>query len=145
VTAPPRMRYTAGMPTEPERIADFEAALRALGLDPAEGRESADWWRFYPDNVSCQGGVHREDVRVLATLCEIEADADLDRLYADLEAAPPFGRARLVEQDCYIFAKAVVPFAEVDRATIERAIRDCLAAVASDAAATLRSRWRSWS
>lgn len=125
-------------------IAAFEAVLKdSFGLDPATCREGDDWWRFTVDGVRFQGGVHRADVRALATICGVASDVDVDALYADIAAnPPPEGLAGFREADCYLYAEARVPFAQVTREQIHAAIRDCITATRSDAAAALRSRWR---
>lgn len=133
------------MLSEPQMITAFEAALRnAFDLDPVKCRESEDWWRFTIDGTAIQGGVHRSDVRVLASVCKVGSDVDLDALYADARAAATTGLAAFKEQDCYLYAAASLPFADVSQERIERAIRDCLAAATSPAAAALKSRWRAW-
>jgi hypothetical protein len=127
---------------EREMITTFEAVLRDhFALDPVSCRESEDWWRFSVDGVSFQGGVHRTDVRVLASVCSMSASVDIDAVYQDLESAAPHGLARLNEADNYLYATAKLPFAEVSATTIEQAIRDCVALRKSDAASKLRSRW----
>jgi len=132
------------MLTEPQMIAAFDAALRTFDLDPDKCREGEDWWRFTLDGTSFQGGVHRRDVRVLASLCELASDVDLDALYADASAAGSPGLARFKETDGYLYAAASLPFAGVSQEQIQQAIRDCLAAAKSPAADALKSRWRSW-
>lgn len=135
------------MPSEQEMITAFETVLRErFELDPVACRESTDWWRFSVEGVSFQGGVHRADVRVLASLCSMSGSVDIDAVYRDLETAPTHGLARFIEADNYLYATASLPFAVVSATTIEQAIRDCVALRKSDGASKLRTRWEdsSW-
>jgi hypothetical protein len=123
------------MPSEQEMITAFETVLRErFELDPVGCRESSDWWRFSVDGISFQGGVHRADVRVLATLCSMSGGVDIGGVYADLETAPTHGLARFIETDNYLYVTATLPFAEVATTSIEQAIRDCVALRKSAAA-----------
>jgi hypothetical protein len=133
--------------SEQEMITTFEAVLRErFELDPVACRESSDWWRFSVDGVTFQGGVHSADVRVLASLCTMSASVDIGAVYRDLEAAPTHGLARVIEADNYLYTTAQLPFAEVSAATIEQAIRDCVALRKSADANKLRAKWEddSW-
>lgn len=125
---------------------DFEGVLLGLGIDPVQAREGDDWWRFTVDGLGFQGGVHTFDFRVLCTLCELDAAVALDRLYADMQArneelgAP----ARLIEQDNYLHVRAMAPHAVMTAERMRAMIEACTTVARSDAAASLRSRYRAW-
>jgi hypothetical protein len=128
-----------------QRIAAFETVLRErFGLDPVECRESEDWWRFHVDGVTFQGGIHSADVRVLATVCSMPADVDIDAVYDDIGKTPHFGTARFIEADCYLYATAQCVFDDVSEERIEQLVRDCVEAAKSSVATSLRSKWRDW-
>lgn len=132
--------------TTAQMIADFERVLADRGIDPAQAREGEDWWRFEVEGLRFQGGVHTFDFRVLCTLCELGSEVDLDRLYADMQArneelgAP----ARLIEQDNYLHVRAIAPHAVMTAERMRGMIEACATVARSDAAASLRSRYRAW-
>lgn len=138
-------RTLPGVPTEAEIITAFESVLRErFDLDPAGVRESSDAWRFKVGDVTLEAVVHYVDLRVVATLCAMEGDVDIDAVYRDLEAAEPLGHARLSEADNYLRVIVKLPFAAVSSASIEQAIRDCVALADAPQAHSLKSKWRSW-
>lgn len=125
----------------------FERVLEGLGLDPVACREGDGWWRFQ-HQLPSQGGIHSRDFRVVTTLCELSSDADLDALYADMEAAnaalPPGSLARFVEADNYLHVEAKAPFEGLDAGGMRALVDACAALGGSDAGRSLRSRYRSW-
>lgn len=128
---------------ESQRIPAFEAALRhGFGLDPAALLESEGWWRFEIEGIKFQGGIHSRDVQVSALICNLDPGCDFDAFYGDMnQAACPEGLARFAEADCYLYAKAALPFGSVSQAQIEQAIRDCITVTRSPGATGLRANW----
>ncbi|MCU0653874.1 MAG: hypothetical protein MUF64_00815 [Polyangiaceae bacterium] len=133
--------------SEEEMKETFERVLEGLGLAASECREGNGWWRFHY-RVSFQGGIHNADFRVVATLCELNSEVDLDALYADMRAAnealPPGSLAGFVEEDNYLHVKSRVPFEGLDEALLRAQIEACAALAESSTGRSLRSRYRSW-
>lgn len=129
---------------EAELVAELEAALSNLGVDPEASRESLRWYRFSIDDAPFQAGLH-DDFRVSATLCATETDANMRALSTSLAAANKrISGARLFEADCYIHVGAACPFAEASAAKITTMLQACRDALASDAAQKLRASYRSF-
>ncbi len=129
-------------------IVAFEKVLREhFGVDPEGSRESEDWWRFRVEGFDFQGGVHRNDFRVMCVLCPVDPGADFDALARDTSVASGEQGDVLAwfkEADCYLYAYAQADFAEVSDALLERLVRDCVSLAKSDAASRLKSKWRYW-
>lgn len=129
---------------EAKLIADLEAALTGLGLDPATSREGLRWYRFSIDDAPFQAGLH-DDFRVQATLCATETDADLSAIAKSLAAANKHVRgAQFLESDCYLHVRAACPFAQVSAEKVGAMVRACRDAIASDAGAKLRAKYRTF-
>lgn len=128
--------------------AAFEEVLTKLDLDPVECREGDGWWRFYPDGLSMQGGLHSHDLRVLAALTEIDHDASLDDVYASIternNSLPRGSLAVFGEADNYLYVRSEVALEDVSPETIEAMITGCMALARSPAAQSLRSKYRAW-
>lgn len=131
----------------PEQMSEaFERVLADLGLDPATCRQGDGWWRFYPDDLPFQGGIHTRDFRISCSLGEIDSDADLDAVYRDIDArnAELTDVARFVERDNYLWVAAAAPFHVLDPQLMRAMVDACIALARTDAAATLRARYRQW-
>ncbi len=130
-----------------EQIArEFESILaEEYHLDVAGCRESADWWRFYPDGLSMQGGVHRNDFRVLCTICATDTDCDLERLSTDLnDHNQSIAGAQFIEADCYIHVRSTCRFDELSKTRMQEMMHACMDAGRSPAARRLKSRYQSF-
>lgn len=129
-------------------IALFEGVLLELGLDPAECREGDGWWRFAPDGLSMQGGIHTHDLRILCTLTEIDHDASIDDVMASVterNGALPLGAlAVFAEADNYLHVSSKVALEDVSAETIEAMIKACMALTRSPPAQSLRAKYRAW-
>jgi hypothetical protein len=123
-------------------VALIEGALRGLGVDPEAARESRGWYRFTLDGYPFQGGLH-DDVRVLGTLCATATDVDLKALGASLKQANRgLAGARFEEADGYLHARAACPREGASAAGLEAMIQACRAALATEAAQGLKTRYR---
>jgi hypothetical protein len=133
------------VPPEAEIAASFETVLRErFELDAAALRESEDSWRFVVGGARLEAVVHYVDLRVVASLCAMDGEVDIDEVYRDLEAAEPLGLARIAESDNYLRVIVKLPFAAVTSASIEQAIRDCVALADAPQAHRLTGKWRRW-
>jgi hypothetical protein len=126
-------------------VREFESILAEHGLDPADCRESDDWWRFAIAGRDGQAGIHTADFRVLLTICATGTDADLDAMFADLERHnAALTDASFIEADCYIHVQARCALAALTPARTRDLLAACLAAARSPAASSLSARYRSW-
>jgi hypothetical protein len=128
-------------------ISTFEGVLASFGLDPVECREGVGWWRFEPDGLAMQGGVHRRDFRVLCALAEIDAGVDIEEVYASLSgrnAALPLGAlAVFAEADNYLYVRSEVAFDDLSAEIMKAMIDGCMALARSPTAQSLRTKYRS--
>jgi hypothetical protein len=129
-------------------IPTFESVLAGFGLDPVECREGDGWWRFAPDGLAMQGGVHRQGFRVMCPLTEISSDASLDEVYTSLagrNAALPLGAlATFAETDNYLYVRSEVAFDDLSSEIMKAMIEACMALARSPTAQTLRTKYRAW-
>jgi hypothetical protein len=133
------------VPTEAEIASMFETILRErFELDPLALRESEDAWRFQIGERWLEAVVHYVDLRVGAGLCAMDGGVDIDAVYRDLAEAEPLGLARIVESDNYLRVSVKLPFALVTSASIEQAIRDCVALADAPQAHRLTAKWQRW-
>lgn len=134
--------------TEAEMIATFEALWRDLGIDPAAAADAPDWWSTNLGGRTVQGGVHYHDVRIFISVAEVDVDADIDALYADIAAKnaalPASANVGYVEVDNYIQVRGLIPLADVTPAGIRALLKACMTIADSDAAAALGAKYRSW-
>lgn len=108
-----------------------------LKLDAKATHEGRAWARFALDGVPMQAGLNG-DARVIATLCATDTDVNLRKLNASLARANKAGgRARFIEADGYIQARARCPMAEADAAQWKACIEACRDAVRSEAGRAL--------
>ncbi len=126
----------------------FESVLAEYGLDPVECREGDEWWRFSPDSLSMQGGVHRREFRVLCALTEIDSEVDIEDVYTSIagrNAALPLGAlAVFSEADNYLYVRSERAFTDLSVEVIKAMIDACMALARSPTAQSLRSKYRVW-
>jgi hypothetical protein len=128
-------------PEEAKVVAALEAALRGLGLDPAECREGRGWYRYELGGREFQSGLH-DDVRVQGTLCATETDVDLRRLGASLKRANKgLLGVRFEEADCYLHARSACAHLEATEERLSSMIAACRGALESDAGRELRATY----
>ncbi|HEY8376932.1 MAG TPA: hypothetical protein VIK91_10610 [Nannocystis sp.] len=135
------------MPTHEQIQATFERVLSDLGLDPATCREGDGWWRFYPDDLPFQGGIHPHEFQISCALCEIDSDADIDAVWSDIKkrnSALTDPLASFTERDNYLWVISRSSLHGLDQAHLRAMIDACIALARSDAASALRSSYRQW-
>ncbi|MCA9661954.1 MAG: hypothetical protein KC486_26685 [Myxococcales bacterium] len=134
--------------TQDEMIATFEALWRDIGIDPAAAADASDWWSTNLEGRTVQGGVHYDDVRIFISISDVDVDADIDALYADIAAKnaalPKSADVRYVEEDNYIQVRGLIPLADVTPAGIRALLKACMTVADSDAAAALGAKYQSW-
>ena len=134
--------------TQAEMIATFGDPWRGLGIDPAAAADAPDWWSFPLDGRTVQGGVHHEDVRIIVEVSDVDVDADVDALYADIaarnEALPASASVRYVEEDGYVNVRGLIPLPDVTPEGLRALLRACMSLAGSDSAVALGAKYRSW-
>lgn len=129
-------------------ISTFEGILESFGLDPAACREGEGWWRFRPDDLEMQGGMHRHGFRVLCVLAKLDPDASIDEVYTSItgrNATLPLGAlAVFAEADRYLWVRSELAFADLSTETMKAMIEACMALARSPTAQSLRAKYRAW-
>lgn len=129
-------------------ISTFEGVLASFGLDPEGCREGDGWWRFRPDDLELQGGIHRQGFRVTCALTKIDVDASIDEVYASItgrNATLPLGAlATFAEADRYLWVRSELAFADLSAETMKAMIDACMALARSPTAQSLRAKYRAW-
>ena len=127
-------------------ISTFEGVLASFGLDPEACREGDGWWRFRPDGLEMQGGIHRQGFRVLCSLVKIDIDASIDEVYTSItgrNATLPLGAlATFAEADRYLWVRSELGFDDLSAETLKAMIEACMALARSPTAQSLRAKYR---
>lgn len=128
-------------------VSTFEGVLAGLGLDPEKCREGEGWWRFAPDGLDMQGGIHRQGFRVLCSLAKIDGDASIEEVYTSItgrNATLPLGAlAVFAEADRYLWVRSELAFPDLSAETMKAMIQACMALARSPTAQSLRAKYRS--
>jgi hypothetical protein len=129
-------------------ISIFEGVLESFGLDPASCREGEGWWRFRPDDLEMQGGIHRHGFRVTCSLIKLDPDTSIDEVYTSItgrNATLPLGAlAVFAEADRYLCVRSELAFADLSTETMKAMIEACMALARSPTAQSLRAKYRAW-
>lgn len=137
----------AGMDQE-GLVATFEGVLASFGLDPEKCRESDGWWRFDPDGLEMQGGIHRHGFRVTCALAKLDVDASIDEVSTSItgrNATLPLGALALfAEADRYLCVRSELAFTDLSTETLHAMIEACMALARSPTAQSLRAKYRAW-
>lgn len=127
-------------------VSTFEGILAGLGLDPVKCREGDGWWRFAPDGLEMQGGIHRQGFRVMCSLVKIDVDASIDEVYTSItgrNATLPLGAlAVFAEADRYLWVRSELAFYDLSAETMKAMIEACMALARSPTAQSLRAKYR---
>jgi hypothetical protein len=127
-------------------VSTFESVLGSFGLDPERCREGDGWWRFRPDDLELQGGIHRQGFRVTCALAKLDPDASVDEVYTSLtgrNATLPLGAlAVFAESDRYLCVRSELAFADLSAETMKAMIDACMALARSPTAHSLRAKYR---
>jgi len=126
----------------------FESILTSFGLDPERCREGDGWWRFQPDDLDMQGGIHRHGFRIQCALAKLDPDASIEEVYASItgrNATVPLGALALfAEADRYLWVRSELAFADLSAETMKAMIEACMALARSPTAQSLRAKYRAW-
>lgn len=127
-------------------ISTFEGILESYGLDPEACREGEGWWRFRPDDLELQGGIHRHGFRVMSALTRLDPDASIDEVYTSItgrNATLPLGAlAVFAEADRHLWVRSELAFADLSVETMKAMIEACTALARSPTAQSLRAKYR---
>ena len=127
-------------------VSIFEGVLAGFGLDPERCREGDGWWRFRPDDLEMQGGIHRDGFRVMCALTKIDADAGIDEVYTSItgrNATLPLGAlAVFAEADRYLWVRSELAFYDLSAETMKAMVEACMALARSPTAQSLRAKYR---